>query len=61
VIVNEAVVAPPGTVTLAGTVATEVRELVSVTEAPAAGAGPERKTVPIEGFDTAVRFGPTLR
>lgn len=43
-----AVVEPVETVTLAGTVATFVLLLDSVTNAPAAGAGPFRVTVPVE-------------
>jgi hypothetical protein len=42
-------VLPAGTVTLEGTVATEVRLLESVTTEPPVGAGPERVTVPVEG------------
>src|SRR5437764_1011233 len=38
-------VAPPGTVTVEGTVASEVFPLSKVTTAPAAGAGPSRVTV----------------
>lgn len=40
-------VAPAGTVTLAGTVARAVTELVSVTTVPPAGAGAFRLTVPV--------------
>jgi hypothetical protein len=49
VTVKVALVLPATTVTLAGTVATEVRLLESVTTAPAGGAGPEIVTVPVDG------------
>ena len=45
---NVAIVEPAETVTLAGTVATFVLLLDSVTTAPAAGAGPFNVTVPVE-------------
>jgi hypothetical protein len=48
VIVNVAVVAFAGTVTLVGTCAAEVLLLESVTTAPPMGAGPLSVTVPIE-------------
>jgi hypothetical protein len=46
--VNVAVVELAATVTLAGTVATAVLLVVSVTTAPPAGAGPLNVTVPVE-------------
>lgn len=49
VTVKVALVFPAGTVTLAGTVATEVRLLDNETTAPPAGAGPDKVTVPVEG------------
>jgi hypothetical protein len=48
VIVNVAVVAFAGTVTLVGTCAAEVLLLESVTAAPPAGAGPLSVTVPMD-------------
>src|SRR2546425_10918234 len=48
VTVNGALVAPAGTVTLAGTVAAAVLLLDSVTCAPPAGAGPSSVAVPVE-------------
>ena len=47
---NVAVVVPAGTLTDAGTTATDVRPLDSATTIPAAGAGPFRVTVPTDGF-----------
>ena len=49
VTVNAALVLPADTVTLDGTVATEVELLERVTTVPAVGAGPERVSVPVEG------------
>jgi hypothetical protein len=48
VTVNVALVAPAATVTFAGTVATAVLLLVSVTNAPLAGAGAFNVTVPVD-------------
>ena len=45
-----ALVAPPGTVTLAGMVAAPVLLLSSITCAPPAGAGPFSVTVPVDGL-----------
>jgi len=47
--VNVRLVAPAGTVTLAGTVATVVSLLERETMAPAVGAGPLSVTLPVEG------------
>jgi hypothetical protein len=48
VIVKVALVAPPATVTLAGTCATDVSLLCNVTTAPVLGAAPVNVTVPVE-------------
>jgi hypothetical protein len=67
VTVNVALVAPTGTVTLAGTVATAVLLLERVTRAPPVRAGPLSVTLPVEadppltlgGFSVSdVRVGP---
>ena len=55
--VNVAVAEPAVTVTLAGTVATAVLLLDSVTLAPPAGAGPLRVTVPVEGLPPPTEIG----
>ena len=49
VTVNAALVDPAGTVTLAGTVATDVLLLERETRAPPLGAGALRATLPVEG------------
>jgi len=49
VTVKVTLVLPAAIVTLAGTVATEVRLLERVTTAPPVGAGPESVTVPVDG------------
>ena len=57
VIRNVAVVEPPGTVTLAGTAATELLLLESVTTIPPAGAGPFSVTVPVDEFPPCTVLG----
>jgi len=54
-----AVVAPPGTMTLAGTV-TEVSELESVTTVPPVGAAESRVTVPVAAPPPTTLVGVTL-
>ena len=58
--VKVALVPPPGTVTLAGTIAA-VLLLDRVTVAPAAGAGPLRVTVPRDGVPSTTLDGATAR
>ena len=52
-----AVVAPAAIVTLAGTWATAVRLLESVTTRPPAGAGPSSVTVPVDGLPPCTVLG----
>ena len=54
---NVAVILPPGTVTLAGTVATEGLLLDSVTTTPPLGAGPLSVTVPVEPLPPTTEDG----
>lgn len=54
---NVAAVAPESTVTLTGTVASEVLLLLIVTTAPFAGAGPFSVTVPVDEFPPASDVG----
>jgi len=58
-IVKVAFVAPLGTVTLAGMLATEVLLLDNDTTAPPAGAGPLSVTVPVEGLPPTTLDGVT--
>src|SRR5205814_788046 len=55
--VNVALVAPAATVTLEGTVATDVLLLESATCAPPDGAGPLSVTVPVEEFPPVAVVG----
>ena len=55
-----ALVAPTGTVTLAGTVATAVLLLESVTSAPPEGAAAVKVTVPVEKLPPTTDVGLTL-
>jgi len=52
---------PAATTTFAGTVATAVFELVSVTVAPPAGAFPFNVTVPVDGFPPTTLVGERAR
>ena len=60
VIGKVAVVAPAATVTLAGTVAAAVLELLRLTTAPPAGAPAVRVTVPCDEFPPTTEVGDTL-
>jgi hypothetical protein len=55
--VNEALVAPAVTTTLAGTLAAAVLLLESAIDAPPAGAGPLSVTVPVEEFPPVTLVG----
>ena len=57
VMVKVAVVAPPATVTLAGTCAAAVLLLVKVTRAPLDGAGPVNLTVPVDEVPPMTEVG----
>ena len=58
---NVALLAPPATVTLAGTVAAEVLSLDKDTTAPPPGAGPLSVTVPVEELPPTTLVGFTSR
>ena len=58
---NLALLAPAGTVTLAGTVATDVLLLDSVTTAPPLGAAPLSVTRPVDGTPPLTLVGLTVR
>jgi hypothetical protein len=57
---NVAVVAPEATVTLAGTVATELLLALSITSAPFTGAGPFSVTVPVDELPPRTDVGLTV-
>jgi len=59
-IANVALVAPPVTVTLAGTAADDVLSLDNDTTAPPEGAGPLSVTVPVEGSSPTTVVGLTV-
>src|SRR5438445_13641985 len=59
--VNVALVAPAATVTLEGTVATDVSLLESATCAPPDGAGPLSVTMPVEEFPPVTLVGLNVR
>ena len=59
--VNVALVAPSATVTLEGTVATDVSLLESATCAPPDGAGPLSVTMPVEEFPPVTLVGLNVR
>jgi hypothetical protein len=61
VIVKVALVAPPVTVTLAGTCATDVLLLCNVTTAPVLGAAPVNVTVPVELLPPTTDVGVLVR
>jgi hypothetical protein len=61
VIVNVAVSSPPHTITKAGTCATAVLLLVSVTTIPPEGGGPFSVTVPVDGFPPFTLLGSRVR
>jgi len=61
VTVNVALALPPGTVTVAGTKATEGLPLDSDTTAPPLGAGPLSVTVPVEPLPPTIDDGPKDR